>query len=138
LRERKPDIPLLVDHFLEHYAADADETPRLPGYILDVFIQYDWPGNVRELQNLLQQYLAGQSLEIPALMEHENTRQLEDNVLLQLANASTGLRAALEQFEHRYLLHMLEQHHWHKANTAKALGIPRRTLYRKLNKYEIS
>lgn len=57
LRERKEDIPLLIEEFL-YRASGGKDTPFIPGYVTDAFLRYDWPGNVRELQNTLQRYLA--------------------------------------------------------------------------------
>ena len=58
LRARREDIPLLVDHFLRQFAADGQETLRLPGKVMESLYTYDWPGNIRELQNVLRRYLA--------------------------------------------------------------------------------
>lgn len=71
LRNRKEDIPLLVDHFLEQYRRKQQhrqeepvEIPNiLPGHIMEAFYAYNWPGNVRELQNVLQRYLATQHID---------------------------------------------------------------------------
>ena len=57
LRERKEDIPLLVEHFLGLYGEGSNPS-TLPGRVLDSLYHYDWPGNVRELQNVLHRYLA--------------------------------------------------------------------------------
>jgi two-component system, NtrC family, response regulator HydG len=56
LRNRKQDIPLLVEHFLRKIKKSS-EMARIPGNIMDILIEYDWPGNVRELRNVLQRYV---------------------------------------------------------------------------------
>lgn len=61
LRERKEDLPLLIEHFLSIYS-QAQIPPTLPGAILNQLYQHDWPGNVRELYHVLQRYLATQRL----------------------------------------------------------------------------
>jgi PAS domain S-box-containing protein len=136
LRERKEDLPLLVEHILSKNS-DKSSPPKLPGRLLDAFYDYDWPGNVRELQNMLQRYLSGQPIDLLKL--HHSTEPHALGPAEPIIDQETeDLQAATEQFEKHFLLTMLERYHWHKMNTAKALGIPRRTLYRKLKKYGIS
>ena len=62
LRERKDDIPILVDHFLRRYKESDEPLPTIPAHIMESLYNYDWPGNVREFQNALQRYLSGQPL----------------------------------------------------------------------------
>ena len=57
LRERREDIPLLVDHYLGEFTG-AESPSTLPGWVLESLYKYDYPGNVRELQNILRRYLA--------------------------------------------------------------------------------
>ncbi|MBD3307610.1 PAS domain S-box protein, partial [candidate division KSB3 bacterium] len=118
LRERKEDIPLLVEHFLRHYASNDDEhedVPSLPAKLLETFAAYEWPGNVRELQNIVQRYLAGQPLDFIAQADAKLT-ELSDQDLQQ----AKDLRNAVEHFEKTFILSMLEHHHWQKSKTADA------------------
>ena len=126
LRDRKEDIPLLVDHFLTQNT--EEETPStIPGYIMEAVLQYDWPGNVRELQNTFQRYLAGEDLEFIDTRQPIETFEEE----------GLSLRQSLEAYEKSLISRVLEQHHYHTATTAELLDIPLTTLYRKLKKYHI-
>ncbi|MCE5335685.1 MAG: sigma 54-interacting transcriptional regulator, partial [Desulfobacteraceae bacterium] len=62
LRERREDIPLLVDHYLRKFT-DSESPPMMPGYVLASLYKYDYPGNVRELQNILRRFIATGKLE---------------------------------------------------------------------------
>jgi transcriptional regulator with PAS, ATPase and Fis domain len=133
LRDRREDIPLLVDHFLEH---DEAGKPRvtLPGNILASLYRYDWPGNIRELQNELQRYvtigrLGFMSTNIADLAIREAISDAE------IEQKGPRLQEALETLEKRLVIRTLEQHHWHRGKTAASLGIPRRSLQRKMKKY---
>ena len=64
LRERKDDLPLLVDHFLQLH--DKNQLP-LPGHIVEALLKYDWPGNIRELQNVLHRYLTLKRLDFAGM-----------------------------------------------------------------------
>ena len=135
LRERKEDIPLLVEHFLKLHSGDNDRQ-NLPGKIFEALQNHDWPGNVRELENVLKRYLTIQSLDFvnPYGSEtvHENNKSNID-----FSHKGAGLRDTLEMFEKDYIAKVLNQNQWHRGKTAKMLGIPERTLYRKLKQFQL-
>jgi transcriptional regulator with PAS, ATPase and Fis domain len=129
LRERKEDIPLLIEHFLKHYAADT----TIPGQVVEVLSQREWPGNIRQLQNVLQRYLTLEHLDF-----HDDIHETGEAITLDEAGqAKRGLRDALERFEKQFILKILEQNQGHRGKTAETLQIPPRTLRRKLEKYQI-
>jgi transcriptional regulator with PAS, ATPase and Fis domain len=136
LRDRKEDIPLLINHFLERYS-DERPLPILQSDVIEMLYAYDWPGNVREFQNAIQRHLSGQPLNLrerattanpplhfPSSPEHQGNGQEFQHIM--------------EEFERKLILSVLEQHRWNKSKTAATLGIPRRTLYRKMARYEIA
>ncbi|MCP4402320.1 MAG: sigma-54-dependent Fis family transcriptional regulator [bacterium] len=130
LRDRKGDIPLLVEHFLEQYR--PEETTMLSGQMMEALLHYHWPGNIRELQNTIQRYLAGEGLEFidsHQLASQENSSRIKPG--------EQDLRQATERFEKSLIAGVLEQQHYHRAKAAEVLGIPLTTLYRKLKKYDI-
>lgn len=141
LRDRKEDLPLLIDHFLEHYRRKQQGFPgnvasvpaTLPGHVLEHLQAYHWPGNVRELQNVLQRYLATQHLDvdIPLLASSSTNRAF----VTKPQNRS--LPDAMKAFEKQTITEALIQNQYHKINTAKMLGIPRSTLHRKIKEYQI-
>ncbi len=143
LRERKDDLPLLIEHFLAQYRrkqqrlqAESSHVPTtLPGQILEALYAYDWPGNVRELQNVLQRYLATQHLgaEMPLIPPlSQGTRAVPD---ITLGLEDTTLPEMVRMFEKRMIADALVKNDHRKINTARMLGIPRSTLHRKLKEY---
>jgi PAS domain S-box-containing protein len=131
LRERKEDIPLLVEHFLKRFSQEPKFEP-LPGKIMDALLNYDWPGNVRELQNVLQRYLTTRALDfLEGLAVREESPAHE---LAATEDYGQDLNEALLKFEKALILKALEQHQWNKTRAAEALGIDRRSLFRKMEK----
>ncbi len=128
LRERREDIPLLLETFLQQYAPGT----ALPTEVFDAFARYDWPGNIRELQNRLQRYLATGRIDIPGV-------DLPSASTLPLSPlpADTRLHEAVEALEMRLIRETLIRNKWRRVKTAEELGIPRRTLQRKVEKYGI-
>jgi PAS domain S-box-containing protein len=129
LKDRKEDIPLLVDHFLK-LQGDRNKSARVSGRIMDSLLNYHWPGNVRELQNVLQRYIALGRLDFidsipPAQMPEE------------LNPKRTSLHDAVENLEIALITEALNQSRWNKSKTAGILGISRRALYRRLERFEI-
>ena len=134
LRERREDLPLLIDHFLDRHSS-SDERPVLPARIYQALINHDWPGNIRELQNVLERYLTVKRLEFPGSRGPALELNHENCPVLETAIESQNLQEALDSFEKQFLRKMLEQHRWHKSHTADALGIGRKTLYRKMKQF---
>ncbi len=133
LRERRDDIPLLAQHFRQRFAAENElEPPEIPPKTMARLMAYDWPGNVRELENFIER----------AVIMHAGARAIpfdppgqrpdpERNLLTRARDEKWDL----ERLEREYILDMLEQTQWHQSSAAEALGISRRTLYRKLKRY---
>ena len=145
LRERKGDIPLLVNHFIKKFG----ETHNKPGIsitpeALKILEHYPWPGNVRELQNLIESlvifsneniiephHLPDEVVEKSSYKTEIKQQPLpepEDSVIIKLGDP-------LEEIEKRVILKTLRKFNGNKTHTAKALGIGLRTLHRKLKEY---
>jgi two-component system, NtrC family, response regulator HydG len=131
LRERKSDIPLLVQHFLEKYNARLRKDIRgIAPEALDLLVRHDWPGNVRELENTMERLVvltSGVYLE-PADLAFAGT---------VLAASHDGSGVSLKDLERDHIIHTLERFEGHKSETARALGIDRKTLREKLKRYNI-
>jgi transcriptional regulator with PAS, ATPase and Fis domain len=131
LRERRGDIPLLVDHFLKRHArANDGEARDFSNEAMQLLVGYDWPGNVRELENAIEYAVAmgsDSSLTIADLPPHLGGTT-------EALAAAEPLRGAptLEEVERRYILQALEAAHGNHVRAAEILGIDRRTIYRKL------
>jgi two-component system response regulator HydG len=135
LRERREDIPLLAENFLQRVAtARSEGVKRLSPAAFDALRVYDWPGNVRELENALERAVvltAGQEIDVAALPER---------IVAPPPQPLTGERAArnptLEIIERAYIMWVLQAEGGNKTRAAEVLGIDPSTLYRKLAKYE--
>jgi len=136
LRDRKEDIPLLIDHFLEQYG-NGGARPTLPGHIAEALYQYDWSGNIRQLQNALQRYLTIKRLDFLGIRSAEPTVK-GDGSGVAFEQEGLELRVALENFEKLFIARILDKNNGHRGNTAKMLGIPERTLRRKTKKYRLT
>jgi len=134
LRERRDDIPLLVEAFIREFAASHQKS--IKGIIpsaLQALQRYDWPGNVRELRNAIESMIAvtrNEILDIRDLPEPINPAQ-EDPSIGSLAGLT------MEEVEKRMIREALKRLDGNRAQVAKALGIGERTLYRKIREYRL-
>ena len=135
LRERREDIPLLIDYFLKLYAeTNRQETRHFSNEAMRLLLSSEWPGNVRELENAVEHALAigaGSTLRIPDLPPHISGFVGEIGT-----QEFAGEARSLREVERRHILRVLEETGGNHAHAAQVLGIDRRTLYRKLNKYK--
>ena len=141
LRARRDDIPLLAQHFLEKYAKRNRKTAKgFTPLAMDMLIKYEWPGNVRELENIVERAV------ILMTGEHVTERQLPSNIVkIQPGEETAGfvpLPAAqgprlLEDIEKEAILATLKAMDGNKSETARRLGITRKTLHNKLKSYGI-
>ncbi|MBI9076231.1 MAG: sigma 54-interacting transcriptional regulator [Desulfatibacillum sp.] len=132
LRQRRDDIPLLVEHFMKVYSGDQSDAV-LPGKVLDALVAYDWPGNVRELQNVIQRYLTVNRLDFLTPEPSPPRASLGTS-----QDGAASLRGATENVEKTLIREALDQHRWNKSRTAEALGISRKTLFRKMKRFGLS
>ena len=131
LRERREDIPLLVDHYLRRFAGNQLPT-RLSSNVMESLYRYDWPGNVRELQNVLRRYLAIKRLDFIDSRLPPGPGETPVTV-----EPSERLADAMNRFERTVVEKCLEHHRWHRGRTAAALGIDRKTLFVKMRAHEL-
>jgi len=133
LRERRDDIPVLALHFRQRFADENDlEAPEIPPKTMTRLMSYDWPGNVRELENFIERAVIMHAGARAIPFEPPGQRPDPERNLL---SRSREEKWDLERLEREYILDMLEQTQWHQSSAAEALGISRRTLYRKLKRY---
>jgi DNA-binding NtrC family response regulator len=133
LRQRKEDIPLLAGYFLEQQ--NRRRGGKIRGFTseaLEALIKHDWPGNVRELENAIERavVLARADMIVPADL-------LYYGVLVR-PEASQSNLASLASVEREHLAKMLAHHGGNRTATAKALGIDRKTLWRKMRAHALS
>jgi DNA-binding NtrC family response regulator len=136
LRQRRDDIPLLTEHFLQHIAAMRKESvKRLHPDALEALQEYQWPGNVRELENALERAVilsTGESISADGLPHRVTERKSEP-----LVSGRTPANPTLEAVERAYIMWVLQSEGGNKTRTAEALGIDPSTLYRKLSRYGV-
>ena len=132
LKERKDDLPLLIDSFIKKFATENEkEIIGIDSKAKAALLKYDWPGNIRQLQNCI---------ESSVVMSNGNQIKLEDLPLS--VSEYTGQEAisipigiSLEDAEKIIIMQNLSANKGNKSKTADVLGIGRKTLHRKLNEY---
>ena len=130
LRDRREDIPLLVEHFLAKHGGSG--AAALRGHELEALIRHGWPGNVRELENTLHRYMSLNSLDFMGFPGRIGNSGLEMGPGGRFAAGEKPLRAALQDFEKAYLHNLLNKYQWNRTQVAAILGIERKTLYLKI------
>ena len=143
LRERRKDIPLLVNHFLAHFCRkESREIKFMEPEAMDYLLDYNWPGNVRELKNLIERVVImspdqqiSKEMLPQAFFDRSGKGQKTQEQIRSLEAPS--FREAKEEFEKEFLLHKLEENRWNISRTAEAVGIERSNLHRKIKAYGI-
>jgi DNA-binding NtrC family response regulator len=144
LRERKSDIPALVEYFLDRFAGDAPL--HLSAAATKCLLQYDWPGNVRELENCIERAVTLRNHDVIDVYDlPPGVRSASDwseatpvPTHSQLSAAQPlGATSDLEEMERLTIQRVFEQVNGDKALAGKMLGISRATLYRKLKRYNL-
>jgi len=133
LRERREDIPLLVDHFIRKYSREFRKEMRgiSPG-ALPILQNYPWPGNVRELENIIERSVALATGPVIYLKDLPLDLALSDPTAGGATDSLLTLKAAREQFELQFVLRTLERVDWNQSQAARLLGLHRNTLIAKL------
>ncbi len=135
LRERKEDIPLLVDFFLSAFG-DQGQIPPMGGKIMEAFLRHDWPGNVRELQNVLHRYMTLGKIDFMESSSDRGEDGLDQVCFVRESPDFCGsLNETVTEFEKGIILKALAENRWQKARTAISLGIHRKTLFTKMKKF---
>ncbi|MGO8791593.1 MAG: sigma-54-dependent transcriptional regulator [Terriglobia bacterium] len=132
LRERKDDIPALIDHFIRKYST-ADSPVEFSPEIMACMLAHDWPGNIRELENIVRRILAlaiGPIADID-LLEGTNLTKLE------AAPVPMELGASLQEMERQMYLRALEETHGNRTHAAELLGVSVRTVRNKVREFGI-
>ncbi|MBU1170407.1 MAG: sigma 54-interacting transcriptional regulator [Proteobacteria bacterium] len=133
LRERKEDIPLLIEHFLTLYR-DGAITDPIDGKMIEALLKYNWPGNVRELQNVLHRYLTLKKIDISGGPGQVHSKADTQETSFP-ADEINGFQDAMDTYERHLITRALEKTQWHREKALMQLGIPRRTFFRKIKKY---
>jgi two-component system nitrogen regulation response regulator NtrX len=141
LRERKEDVPALVEHFVRVFCAENGKRRKaVAPAALTYFMTYDWPGNVRELRNMVERLVImvpGDTIGADDLPPPLRPRGRPDAPAAPLGEGKP-LKEARDSFERAYILAELRAQDWNMTRTAERLGIERSHLYRKIRAYGIA
>ncbi len=135
LRERKSDIPMLVEHFVRKYSQEFKKDVRgISRGALPPLEAYDWPGNVRELENIIERGVALATRPVLRLEDLPLELFINEAGLAHGAGESSTLtlEQARERIEQAYVLRALEREEWNQSRAARSLGIHRNTLLARL------
>ncbi len=135
LRERKEDIPLLVEFFLARFNAENKKDVSIAPDALRVLVDYSWPGNVRELENTMERLVVMSGSDIIKATELPiNLKLPSSEEILQ----KESLRAGIEDIEKSSILDALEKTGWVQAKAARMIGITARQIGYKMKKYGLA
>ena len=137
LRERKEDIHVLVNYFVNKYSNKLEKKlPEITADAMSLLMNYSWPGNVRELENVIERAVTlvmGDRIEASDLALHDSLET--DNIDVMMENG--GIRAALAQQERKTIIESLRRYAGNRKLAASNLGISTTTLWRKMKEYHI-
>jgi two-component system response regulator AtoC len=136
LRDRRADIPILIDYFLDYYKRKYNcRAQALSGELMAVLHKYHWPGNIRELENLIKRYVILGSEDVISselvLRSEKDFRTPEINLDGPICLKKLT-RQATRELERTIILKVLQAHHWNRKQAAKALNISYRALLYKI------
>jgi DNA-binding NtrC family response regulator len=155
LRERREDLPAMVDHFIRRFNAEEGRTvPGVTAEAMSMLMTYDWPGNVRQLENSVFRAIVlsdGDALtpddfpQISGLVSP--ARSVSEAAAIMTTDATTGQKLAisdeagdlrtLEAIERDLIQYAIDHYAGHMSEVARRLGIGRSTLYRKVREYDL-
>jgi DNA-binding NtrC family response regulator len=139
LRERKDDIPALMEYFLNKHASGSNRTiPSLGSSTLEMLLAYSWPGNIRELENLALKMVAFGDVRV-ALDELQSRRSVnqEPRQNVGVPSLKMAARAASKQAERELIMQALERTRWNRKRAAQELRISYKSFLYKLKSIEI-
>ena len=142
LRERRGDIPILVNHFIQEFCRKKNKPAcRVSPEIMRLLIAYDWPGNVRELENLIERMVIlseGEVLDILDLPEHFKHPHETLPLNADIPAGGLPLQKMLSDLERQLIIKALNQSDWVKNQAAQLLQLNRTTLVEKIKKQKIT
>jgi len=135
LRERKEDIPLLVEHFIRKYNIEmGKQCVGVSDDVMRLLMSYEWRGNIREMQNVIER---------ATIFAEDDTIRASDigflgSETIALGKEGQSLQDAVKAYEKQEICRVLNSHNWNKVEAAKSLGIGLSSLYRKIDELEIN
>jgi len=135
LSERKEDIPLLADHFINQFnIKKGKKVIGIPNQVLSMFMEYDWPGNVRELENVIEHAFV---LCHGSHIQREHLPKEFVNKIKETAKDIPKPPGKIREAEAGLIVDVLKRHGGNRSKAARELGIDKSTLWRKIKKYKL-
>ena len=136
LRERKEDVPVLIDHFLKRFAVENGKNiTGITSEARDLLLKYDYPGNVRELENIIERAVV---ISRESIISVDDLPFTEERIFPEEAGKKEGLlRGSIEEMERKLIVDAMEKAGDHQTKAAEILGISERMLRYKLKKYDL-
>ena len=139
LRDRKEDIPILINHFLKKYCAiNNKKVTGMSGDVQKMFSEYSWPGNIRELENAIEGAVIMAKTGTVNRADIPNFTKFTVDSPKSSKSPEKNLKRAVEQPEKEHIISILKDCNWNRNKAAASLGVNRTTLYNKMKKYNIS
>ena len=136
LRERKEDIPILVDYFIKRFNKKLSRLVEITSEALKCLLDYDFPGNVRELENIIERSVALSTSD--TINAYDIVMAVEKDGFISLRDEDIpSLKDVISKTEMTHLMKVLEKTNWNRIKAAKILGISRKNLWEKLKAYNI-
>ncbi len=137
LRERKEDIPILIEEFLKRFNKKLKKNLTVSDDAIRCLMNYDYPGNVRELENIIERTIALTNVDV--IRPGDLLSALDTNIRLHCDTkpGTLTLKELLARTEREHLIKVLEETDWNKVEAAKSLGISRKNLWEKLKAYNL-
>ncbi|MCX8000704.1 MAG: sigma-54-dependent Fis family transcriptional regulator, partial [Leptospiraceae bacterium] len=136
LRERRSDIPLLLDHYIKLAIQENDLPPKkIDNEAIQLLTNHFWPGNIRELKNIVERLCImtiGDTIKAKDVKEALQGFKKAEEIFEQ-----GELKRAKEEFERQYIIKTLQLNDWNVSKTSKILGVERTHLYRKMKTLNI-
>lgn len=133
LRERKEDIPELVNYFIDEFSREKGWKRKIiEDEAMKVLQDYDWPGNVRELRNATERLMIMTVSDVIKVSDIENTGIIRERMKEKTYFSYQTLREARDAFEKDFILKKLKENRWNITKTAEDIGIERSNLYKKI------
>jgi PAS domain S-box-containing protein len=133
LRERKEDVPLLIDHFVERFnRLRRKDIPGVSQSVLEILMKHDYPGNIRELENIIEHAFV---LCQDGIIQPEH---LPENLQVKTSIPVVEIASSMKEMESLFIIAALKKNNWSRKKTAKELNIAPSTLYRKIKKLGLS
>ncbi|MHC4461954.1 MAG: sigma-54-dependent transcriptional regulator [Planctomycetota bacterium] len=136
LRERKEDIPPLIEHFIKKYNAEmGKQCLRVSDDVMRLLMSYEWKGNIREMQNVIERAVIFAEDDV---IKTSDIGLIGSKATVGLSEKHENLQAAVKAYEKEHIYRVLNRYDWKKVEAAKALNVGLSSLYRKIDELEIN